>query len=299
MKSFLFLTLLVTSHLHAGILPDIFYREVSDQKTFCESSPAQTENFWRTLMGNHIEARVGHRPQVVQNSFVSLSYLEIFKLPSRYAPAKFMGYVYGNASHHLGRIIRFKEWPSDHPLKKDDQKLVKGMALRVAAETTSHELSKRLMHHSLELYKELSWSLGLASLCGKDLALKIVKDENLKKAFESDSIGKFIEPFVTYEQTHLQKVMYSELIIGTAAKAKVLDEMRFISFNGEEQLSFHKWCFLTHCETSSYDLRNRIRFDVTAVNNELKLLMRRFESLSKRAKRARIEETAAVFMKDL
>jgi hypothetical protein len=281
----------------ASTLPDIFYANREEQEAFCSTREFQNELFWRKLINNKISALTEESSQIIHNSYVSLSYLEFFKLHGQYPPAAFAGYVYANASHHLGRLIRFKQWPKDHILKENDRKLVKGVALRAAAGLASQELSERLMHHSLSLYKELAWSLASASLCGPEYTRRIVKDVNLREAYAADTISDFILPFITYEQTYLQETMYNEWIIANTARWGILDEMRFISFNGQENLSFKAWCELTDCKTSSYNLKNRITFDSVSIKNELKLLLLREESLLQRSKRAKIEETAEVFIK--
>lgn len=294
MKKWIFslvVMMILALEVKAGILPEIFYRSENDQRAFCDDKSFQNEQFWRKLMDKKVTQEINQRSQVIQNALVSLSYLDLFQIPSQHSPSKFMGYVYANASHHLGRLVRYTRWPDHHPLKKADQKLVKGLALRIAASAASQGLSERLMVHSLDLYKELSWSLASATLCGQQYTLSIVQDQNLKDAFSAESISDFITPFVTYEQTYLQRKMYSDWMIGNAARSKMLDEMRFISFNGQEHLSFADWCDARNCETSSFDLSNRIEYDVFAIKNELE-----HETLKNRAKRARIHSTAEVFL---
>lgn len=274
------------------VLPDIFYASQREKQALCDSPEAHSEAFWRNLVEAKINSLIQNGPETVQNSFVSLSYLELFRL-SRHKPSAFMGYVYSNASHHLGRLVRFTKWPENHPLRKDDQKLVKGLALRVAAGTVNGELSKRLMLHSLRLYKELAWSLASAGLCGSHFTLSIVTDANLQDAFSAISIADFVRPFVTYEQTFLQKTMYSDFLIGSSARAKMLDEMRFISFNGEEHPAFANWCAETNCKTSSFDLENRIEFDVWSIESELEI----GRGYEERIKNAGVEKVAASFLR--
>lgn len=279
----------------AAILPEIFYAGESEQKKFCSESKFQTEEFWRKLMSEKIDLHLEEGNHVLQNSFVTLSYLELFNIPSKSPLSSFMGYVYANGSHHLGRLVRYTKWPSNHPFKKDDQKLVQGLALKLIAQNASHELSRRLMHHSFNLYKTLAWSLASAHLCGKDYTLEIVSDPDLLDAFNSSSSEEFIRSFVTYEQSYLQTTMYSDFLIGTAAKGKVLDEMRFISFNGEKQQSFMEWCKQHSCKTSSFNLENRIEFDTSTIVKELKLTSNRKERLQERATSARILSTTLIF----
>lgn len=282
----------------AAILPDIFYSTESEQKQFCAETKNQTEEFWRKLMSDAINMHVQDASPVVQNSFVTLSYFELFKLHSRFHRSSFMGYVYANASHHLGRLVRFSLWPKDHPFREDDRKLVQGFALRLIAQSASHELSRRLMLHSLALYKELSWSLASANLCGKNYVLGMISDPDLLDAFQSSSDEDFIRSFVTYEQSYLQKTMYTDFLIKSSAKAGILDGMRFISFNGTEWPSFHQWCEETNCQTSSFDLRNRIEYDSLSILQELDLTSQRMELLRLRSTSARILSTALIFTAD-
>lgn len=288
--------LLVCLTSYAGVLPDIFYKSDTEIKNFCSKKEFHQESFWRQMIEKKISDLIQDGPETVQNSYVSLSYLELFKINSAYAPSKFMGYVYANGSHHLGRLIRFRKWPKDHPLRKADQNLVKGDALRLAVQAASNTLAKELMSHSLNLYKELSWSLGASALCGQNYAEAMVKDPNLLKAYKAVSIDEFISPFVTFEQTYLQKNMYSDFLIGSSAKLKMLDEMRFISFNGEEMESFKFWCQKKKCEASSFDLTQRILFDVDAIKKELIHAQQGPEFLSKRAENANIVSIANFFL---
>jgi hypothetical protein len=294
MKMITLLTILLVSN--AGmtqVLPEIIYASSSEKESFCRNSDHESETYWRKLISDKISGIVQGEDEVIQNSYVSLSYLELFRLSS-HDPSKFMGYVYANASDHLGRLVRFTKWPENHPGRDADRKLVKGFALRMAAGTVNHELSKRLMNHSLKLYQELAWSLAAASVCGSDYALRIVQDENLRKAFQAIDPKDFIRPFVTYEQTYLQKTMYSDFLIGSSARAKVLDEMRFISWNGEEHTAFGKWCKDSSCGTTSFDLQNRIEFDVWSIEAE-------FDSggdFDQRISNALVESTALIFVKN-
>jgi hypothetical protein len=275
----------------ARVLPEIFYASPSEKEAFCQNPDHESEAYWRKLVDEKITAEIAGRSEVIQNSYVSLSYLELFRT-STHGPSKFMGYVYANASHHLGRLVRFTKWPENHPSKQADQKLVKGFALRIAAGTVNHELARRLMVHSLALYKELAWSLAAASLCGGDYALTIVSDLNLSEAYSSLSPSDFVRPFVTYEQTFLQKTMYSDFLIGNSARSKMLDEMRFITFNGEEHPAFYQWCAQTGCKTSSFDLKNRIEFDVWSILDELEI----GSGFENRIKKAGVEEVALIFL---
>ena len=286
----LILILLTSFSARAGILPDIFYADGDTRINFCQQKSHQNESFWRELMAKKIDSLILHKSLAAQNGLVSLSYLELYELRHEDRSSSFMSYVYANASHHLGRLVRFKEWPHDHELKKRDQELVKGPVLRLAAGTLSQELSSRLMKHSLNLYKELSWSLGASELCGSEYVRAITEDEHLRRAFESHSDSDFIKAFVTYEQSYLQETMYKDFLIGQSARSGMLDEMRFITFNGEENTSFKKWCDLNKCRTSSYDLGHRTQFDVWSIVKELKQ-----SDYDLRVMNAKIRETADVF----
>lgn len=292
MKTFLIALSLISFSAYSGVLPDIFYKSPLAKEAFCKRPEFKTESYWRRLMANKIDALINGGSEAKQNAFVSLSYLQLFETPSQHRAASYMGYVYANASHHLGRLVRFAKWPKNHPLRKSDRELVKGELLRLAADNVSDELSSRLMYHSLDLYKELSWSLASSVLCGQSYALSIVKDKNLIRAYNAKGVTDFIHPFVTYEQTYLQENMYSDFLIGHTAKMKVLDEMRFITFNGEEHESFAAWCNHQKCNTSSYNLRNRIIFDAYSIKKEIV----HFNSLRKRAAKAQIVSTARYFI---
>lgn len=293
MKWIVFLSILLFSRVGiSSVLPDIFSAPPSEKEAFCRDLNHDSEAYWRKLMSDQISKLTLGQPEVIQNSYVSLSYLELWHA-SAHGPSKFMAYVYANASHHLGRLVRFTKWPENHPLRKPDMDLVKGLALRMAAGTVNHELSSRLMIHSLELYKELSWSLASAALCGAEYTLGIVSDGNLAESFSAQNEADFVRPFVTYEQTFLQKHMYSDFLIGNSAKAKMLDEMRFISFNGEEHTSFAQWCREVGCKTSSFDLKNRIKFDVWSIEAELEF----GRGSEERVKNARIEAVAKAFLR--
>ena len=288
---------LISLSAFSRVLPDIFYTTKSYQASFCNKEEFRNEEYWRRLMAKKIDSLAQNTSDVGRNSYVSLSYYEMFLHSPDFRPAKFMSYVYANASHHLGRLVRFNRWPSNHPLAKDDRELVKGEALRLAVRNVSNELSRRLMLHSLALYKELAWSLASASLCGADYTLSFVRNNDLIEAYRSRTISEFIRPFVTYEQAYLQEHMYSDFLIGSSAKMKILDDMRFITFNGEEQEAFRVWCEKRKCNTSSYDLDNRILFDTYSILKEVPNASDTV--LIRRAMNAKIEETALVFTRNL
>jgi len=287
--------LLFSTHSFAKVLPSIFYADKSTQKEFCADRKYHDQSFWRSLMGNKINELTKDRPASAQNSLVTQSYLEIFRKTPQMNGVKFMAYVYANASHHLGRLVRYNAWPNNHPQKEKDRSFVEGPALRALTRVANSQLAPKLMYHSLELYKELSWSLASASLCGTDYTLDLVRDPNLSNAFKATSIPSFIKSFVAFEQTFLHVTMYQVLEIKIPAMATILDQMRYMTFNGEAHPSFAQWCKVTDCRTSSYDLENRIRFDVWAITNEFNLTRGNSRTLNSRLKNADIEITANFF----
>ena len=68
-------------------------------------------------MSLRIDELTRNRLETAQNSFVTQSYLEIFKRTEHMNGPKFMGYIYANASHHLGRLVRYNAWPEGHYLQ--------------------------------------------------------------------------------------------------------------------------------------------------------------------------------------
>ncbi len=262
----------------------------------CKKAEFQTESFWRKRVDDRIVLLTKDQPPEAANAIVTLSYLELFRAPSRSKSASFMGYVYSNASHHLGRLVRFSAWTENHPLKAQDREPVTGRSLRFLSETVPGEPSTRLMFYSLDLYRELAWNLSAAATCGNAYAKKLVSDQALKAAYASATTEEFVQNFITFEQTYLQGKMYRDLMIGMAARMRMLDEMRFISFNGEEQLSFSTWCSRRNCQTSSYDLKHRIDFDVAAILDELAVTGESTEVIWARILGARIEATARIFL---
>lgn len=295
MSKFFFILLVSFTAHGKSLLPEIFYAPPEEQTLFCKNSQFKSELFWRKQMSEHINSLVSFQDEAVQNSYVTLSYLELFK-HSTDPHSAFMNYVYANASHHLGRLVRYKIWPYQHPLKLEDQALVKGDVLKSLARNAHDQLSSGLMKHSLSLYKELSWSLGAASLCGARYSLDIVHDENLQRAYRSSSAVEFVRSFIRYEQTYLQRTMYQDFFIAGITRSKILDEMRFISFNGEENESFLAWCSRTRCRTSSHHLENRIAFDVDAVMSELNIVSDKRDEMFSRVEEAKVIPTATYFI---
>ncbi len=269
---------------------------VPAEASLCDDPVARTEAFWRRRTEARVAALARDAVPATVNAAVTMSYLALFRTRTRSPAAAFLSYVYANASHHLGRLVRFTTWPAEHPLAARDRELVKGTALRRLAETAPGALSPRLMRYSLDLYKELAWALDAAVTCGDAAARALVPDEHRRSAFAAESVADFLRHFIAFEQTYLQGKMYRDVLIAAAARARVLDEMRFISFDGEEHLSFRAWCDRRDCGTSSYDLANRIAFDVAAVGDELAVTGATRTTLEARLRAARVEATALVFL---
>lgn len=297
MKILILLSLLFSTHSFSQVLPNIFYTDGNSKKDFCSNPSYQSEAFWRHLMSSKINQLTSNRSHTAQNGFVTQSYLEIFRLTPRMNGAKYMGYVYANASHHLGRLIRYNAWPETHPLRDTDRSFVEGRTLRMLSQMANFMLAPKLMGHSLDLYRELSWSLGAASLCGMDYTQNIVANPNLVDAYRADSISDFVRNFVRYEQSYLQRVMYAQIDIKVPTRLHILDEMRYMTFNGEKQTNFAQWCRNTSCATSSYDLENRISYDVWAILSELKITRFQEATMNNRLKNANVKSTADFFTK--
>ncbi|WP_408095749.1 hypothetical protein ACJVC5_11950 [Peredibacter sp. HCB2-198] len=301
-KFFLILLLSTQAFSATQILPDL-------GSVDCQSSEVKKNSFWFELTSKHIDELIrasdvsGLDEDILKNQLVTLSYLEIFKT-SQNSSSISMGYIYANASHHLGRLVRYHYWEA-HPheaLGHIDRSLISGDLLGTAVRTFPVTLSRRLMSHSLDLYKTLSWSLVARSHCGKNhvtdlmenggpvtfLGLSSAKYDQvfrlLKSAhLESDPV-LFMKKFVAYEQTYLQHTMYSMPDIRLPTSIGMLDKMRFIPFNGEKQKSFYEWCGERDCDTTSLDLKNRVHFDQDSIAPEFSLIS------EDRLKNARIEE---------
>lgn len=296
MRLLFILTLFISAQSFAQTLPAVFYAGSEARKEYCQNKSFHNEKFWRALMREKINSLTHGRPATVQNSYVTKSYLELFERTHEMNGVKFMGYIYANASHHLGRLVRYNAWPDDHKLKEYDRSFVEGQMLRTVTQVFNGRLSTTLMSYSKDLYEQLSWSLGSASICGLNYTLKMVKDPYLQRAFRAPNIAAFIESFVSFEQTYLHYKMYQNPEIKIPAMITLLDNMRYMSFNGEKHTSFAKWCEKYNCRTSSYDLENRIRYDVWAISNELALTKANEATLKKRLKNAKVQVTADYFI---
>lgn len=326
----LFFALFLSQALAAttSVLPEIFTRPRSEQVTHCQAPTAQKASYWSELMSTTFDAHFeranlqGQEADVYRNQLVTLSYRELFE-KSTTPETQLMGYVYANASHHLGRLVRDGYWnqltsPEARELARADRSLIRGATLGRVADVFPRTLSRRLMFHSVQLYKTLSWSLAAGGLCGREFVIKLIENENcqqdcalfpglpqtqytahlelLKKAFK---IQDFTTAFVAFEQSFLQFTMYQEFLVGSAAKAGILDPMRFISFNGEKQLAFDEWCRETQCKKTSANLAARTRFDQTAIQQEWLRTYGVRTTLQQRLEQSRMGEVSAVLLEAL
>lgn len=308
----------------ADVLPEIFSRPRPEQVAFCQTPAAQRITHWASLTDSAFDAAFerarlrGQEADVYRNQLVTLSYRGLFEKTTT-PDTQLMGYVYANASHHLGRLVRDAYWdelaaPAARDLARADRALIRGATLGRVADVFPRTLSKRLMFHSVQLYKTLSWSLAAGGMCGKEFVLTLIESETcqadcaffpglpqrhyphhlalLKAAF---SAADFTAAFVAFEQSFLQFTMYQEFLVGSAAKAGILDPMRFISFNGEKQLDFAEWCRQTQCKKTSANLAARTLFDQTAIQLEKP----HRALLNERLEKTRMKEVSAVMLEAL
>lgn len=301
---------------HTAILPAIFYSETQGHQELCRSPEAKKSIFWQELMSSHIDelleqaALGGIEHDVFKNQLVTLSYLELSRISKK--DIQTMSYVYANASHHLGRLIRFHYWQrfNDLPLGRKDQTLISGMILGASLRILPLMVSSILMSHSLELYKNLSWSMAASTLCGKPFVQKLLEDylpereqytavKHLKAAFNAFTPEDFIINFVTFEQTYLQSTMYAVPEVRLTTGLGILDKMRFIPFNGKKTLSYFEWCRLKKCKKTSLDLKKRILFDQTVILNELKLTGNDPLVFEQRLKKTQLHQVSEFILKDL
>jgi hypothetical protein len=270
----------------------------AERSLTCSSPEVQTIAYWENLTSSQIDSYInkaqleGIDLDVFKNQMVSLSYLELFRTGPINSGSRLMGYVYANASHHLGRLVRFHYWENfpNEPLSIRDRSLITGDLLGTTVRTFPLTLSRRLMAHSLALYKTLSWSLTAESKCGQKFVQNLLAHGGpatfrglhtskqpevftlLREAFMATNLTAFMRKFVAFEQTYLQHTMYSMPDIRVPTSLGMLDRMRFIPFNGEKQLSFFEWCGNSKCGSTSLDLKRRISFDQTVITNELPIL---------------------------
>lgn len=308
---FIFLFFIAQTLASPQVLPPIFYATRAEQASYCTSPEVQQISHWSKLMGERFDEELdrldlkGLKKDVYRNQLVTLSYLSIFE-----QTGSLMGYVYANASHHLGRLVRDAYWsqlssPEARELARADRALIRGATLGRVADVFPRTLSSRLMFHSVQLYKTLSWSLAADALCGRDFVLQLLDTDAtgslpglptarypqhlllLRLAFASDDLTR---EFVAFEQSFLQYTMYQDFLVGSAAKARILDPMRFISFNGEKHLAFDEWCRDTQCQKTSFDLAARTRFDQTVIQQEWQRTEHQRTMLNDRLEKTRIRE---------
>jgi len=263
----------------------------------CLDPAAQKTSFWYQKTEQKIDEAIfdtrtdGLKHQVTRNMLVTQSYLHFFQSQNQHV--SLMGYVYAQASHHLGRLVRYKFWEQvadSNDWKKLDYSLIQGRALERTVSSFPQLLSTRLMDFSLDLYKTLATQLNILNSCGAAFALKLTHEPHLKLAYSSQSISDFMRHFVAFEQSYLQKTMYAQLDIMIATKSGMLDAMRFIPFNGEKTMSFAQWREHEGFKGTSYNLAQRIRFDQMVIRLELTASQMQLSQMQKRLRHSRLKE---------
>ena len=259
---------------------------------------------------------------VLKNQLVTQSYLE-FSLRSQGQESS-MTYVYANASHHLGRLIRYHYWERfpHESIGQEDRSYISGELLGTAVRNVPRFLAKTLMAHSLFLYKTLSWSLGASVICGQDAAARMLKSttnkqvlsqifphypprkqkelmNRLRKAFTAKTPAEFISGFVAFEQAYLQDTMYAAPEVSLPSSLGILDKMRFIPFNGERGLSYYDWCKALKCRKTSFNLEHRILFDQTVILKEINLTKGDHQLMDERIQRTRLNEVSDFILNNL
>lgn len=289
--AFLGFLLILAFKGHAQVLPSIFYAPAQEQRSFCRNN--KDADTWFKLLSEKIQKHRamreanGLKKDVLRNLYVTWSYAELLQLSQSRTDVGAravgtMGHIYANASHHLGRIVRYRYWDNietnaeNEHIVLQDRALVTDGLLGRTVETFPTLVAHRLMQHSLDLYETLSWVLGATLLCGPQYSLDLIEDykcdfwgrcdilpglrglglqlqafEHLKNSLQLiqerrllavQQLQEFSAAFVRFEQFYLQHTMYNQPDIGTSASLGLLDSMRFIPFNGVKSLSFRQWC---------------------------------------------------------
>ncbi|GEM_PF-2369669 len=311
----------------AKILPEVFYLSPGSQAELC-SSKRNSADFWFTIMSSHIDKLLNQTElndfdhDVLKNQLVTQSYLEL-SLRS-HGQENSMTYVYANASHHLGRLVRYHYWERypKEAIGQEDRSYISGEILGTVVRTVPRLLAKTLMNHSLFLYKTLSWSLGASVICGQDAVdqmlqtttSKKVLDEifphfpsrkqkelmkRLRKAFTATTPEQFISSFVAFEQTYLQYTMYASPEVSLPSSLGLLDKMRFIPFNGERSLSYYDWCKARKCRQTSFNLEHRILFDQTVILKEINLTKNDHRIMDERIQKTHLNEVSDFILNNL
>tara|TARA_B100001971_G_scaffold84647_1_gene78234 strand:+ start:346375 stop:347220 length:846 start_codon:yes stop_codon:yes gene_type:complete len=207
----------------------------------------------------------------VKNALITKEYAKLMN--SDNPKIQLIGYFYSEASFHLGRITRFKQWPSGSEYAEDDQKFITGIRLRTLLRISPDLIAAKLMAYSESLFYELYWSLIARDLCGRDYVLNIINNEHLATFHtESDSF-RATQAFLRYEQTYLQNTLYQDLWVKPMMKLGTVDSMRWISFPGLiGRINFKSWCQKTGCGSTSYHLENRINFDLYILSREIEVI---------------------------
>lgn len=312
---------------YTKVLPELFYDSAANQEKICTLKKDDAE-FWFNLMSRHIDKLLTQfelsdfELDVLRNQFVTQSYLELSRLSQGQESS--MTYVYANASHHLGRLVRYHFWDRfpNEALGKKDKSYISGEILGTTVRTAPRFLAKTLMAHSLFLYKTLSWSLGASIICGQPYVAQMLKVTNtprvlkkvfphlppykqkellnrLRKAFGGATPALFILSFVAFEQAYLQYTMYASPEVRLPSSLGILDKMRYIPFNGERKLSYYDWCKSHRCRKTSLDLELRILFDQTVILEELSLTQHDRLIMEERLEKTDLENVSDFILKNL
>lgn len=212
------------------------------------------------------------RDEAILNSVITQKYFDLNDGTNSLNRLNLISYIYSHASFHLGRIPRYRFWKRDDEYGTEDKKLIKGRSLRTLLRLNSTLASRNLMKYSRDLFLELTWSLYALRECGINYVRSIVQDQNLLQFYQANDPKLMMYSFIRYEQTYLQKTLYSNFYLRPMIKTGLIDEMRWIPFAGVEWPSFRKWCQDNHCGSTSYQLENRINFDQQSIGHEIDLL---------------------------
>ena len=241
----------------------------------CDSSFSEREwkeysrqQLFKKLQDRHLDLN----NESLLNAMITESYFDLMDGTDELNELNLIGYFYSHASFHLGRIARYRFWPRGDEIGISDKGLITGRSLRRILRINSSFASKKLMQYSESLYYHLSWPLTAVKKCGLESTLPLIEDQNLKDFFVGETMEDKFRSFVTYEQSYLQKTLYSDGWIAPMVKIGTIDEMRWIPFADEQPENYRQWCKRTNCGKTSFDLNVRIKFDTKTLLNEWRLL---------------------------
>lgn len=240
------------------------------QPSFASQCDFESKDEWVKLLQANIDdlKEQYSKSPAITNAIITKEYAQLMKSNER--RIRIIGYFYSEASFHLGRITRYKQWPQESERRNEDHSKIRGRRLKVLLNISPNLISSKLMHYSEQLFYELFWSLLAYDICGELYTLNLIKNENLKKFYLEKDPNIAFKYFLSFEQTYLQNTLYRDLWVRPIMKAGVVDKMRWISFpNLDGSLNFKSWCKENKCRTSSFNLNNRILFDLYTLQIEL------------------------------